>query len=593
MESKLNDSILKGIYQFNTESQCLFIQKWRELLFYKTINSYQYKLRNIHSILSEIKNLINDIKLGTTISISNLKDLILETKKLLEKDIVIRKHYRELLGSLSSGLKPSISEKNELLKLEYRVNYALEIISPTYLENIINDLHNAIVNNETEIIEPLIETLTTQLINSGWSSRSLHRLGKVIFLTKNDQDFDTKWEKFLNLIKADKGLYHCYFEVQIDEGELKKFESAGIRVVSGLDIIQSFEKIGSHHIKESGFYIEEEAEAFHEDMYTAVNNCKHKISLKQSVLSFYGTKVIFQNAVNIIFPNEEKLVPFRLIDGNSLFYEPSEEDILTTSQTIKNELINKDDRIRLQNFYRQYAVSISTSSNETTFSSLWSALESLLVTGHHQSNIEHIKKIVPSVMCSRFVPRLLKNFLYDCNRVGVQPSYKGTRINTATPGEQDLKALFNIFKDETEYQNLITNINDYVLLNRRCIELKNDLENSETLNKLMTGHYNTISMHIQRLYRVRNNLVHSANVEKDIDLLVEHLHFYTRSTISELVHRLTWHNFKSLGELFMIIEDNYYALIEILKENIKNSPKKNIKDYDPDIIFSGPIFNYA
>ncbi|MDE3841057.1 hypothetical protein C0966_17485 (plasmid) [Bacillus methanolicus] len=593
MEAKLNDSILKKNYQFESEAQCLFIQKWRELLFYKTINSYQYKLRNIHSILLEIKDVINNIKLEI-ISISNLKDLILETKKLLERDVVIKKHYKDLLGSLSSGLKPNISEKNELLKLEYRVNYALEIISYSYLDNIIRDLYQSIMDNNINVIEPLTEILATQLINTGWSSRSLHRLGKIIFLTNDGNNFESKWDNFSKLIKSDKGLYHCYFEVRIDNDELiKKIESAGIRIITGLEILQSFNKIGPNHIKETGFYIEEKAEAFHEDMYTAVNDCKHNLSLKQSVLSFYGINVSFQNAVLIIFPNEDKLVPFSLVNGNTLYYEPSEEDILTTSRTIKNELINKDDRKRLQNFYRQYAVSVNASSNEITFSSLWSALESILVTGHHESNIEHIKKIVPSVMCSMFVQRLLKNFLYDCNRVGVLPTFNNKPLNTERPEEKDIRNLFNILKDENEYQQLINKIDNYVLLRQRCIELKNDLENSESLYKLMTGHYNTISMHIQRLYRVRNNLVHAAHVEKDIDLLVEHLHFYIRSTISELVQRLTQHNFKSLGDLFMAIEDNYYALIEILKENIKSSPRKNIKDYDPEIIFSGPIFNYS
>lgn len=579
-------------YNYSSESQCLFLQKWRELLFYKTINSYQFKMRNIYSILKEINEVISDIKTDT-ISMANIHDLILETKKLLVKDPVVRRYYTDLLGSLSKELKPKVSEKNELLKLEYRVNYALEIIKSSYLENLIDYLEEVITNDELDQIESLTEVLTSQLINTGWSYRSLHRLGTIIFLSKDLPDFQSKWDKFKALIKSEKGLYHCYFEIKVKEKEISNIESADIKLISGQEIIDTFPNTGTNHIKVDGIYIAEQAEAFEEDMYSAIDECKHALSVKQSILSFYGVEAELTNTVLIIFPNEEKLVPFTLLKENLFYQEPNDEDIMKTSYTLKNELIDKEDRQRLLNFFRQYDVSVSALTVETAYTSLWSALESLLVTGHHPSNIEHIKKLVPSVMCSTYIQRNLKNFLYDCNRVGIQPTFEENALNIKDPGIQDIRNLFQILKDESELQNLLSNMNDYSLLKQRCTELSNDLANSESLNKLISSHYNTISMHIQRLYRVRNNLVHAANVEKDIILLIQHLHSYTRVTIIDLVKKLVELNFRSLGQLFMAIEDNHYTLIEVLRENIKDSPKNQIKDYDPELIFSGPIFNYT
>ncbi|WP_206781142.1 hypothetical protein, partial [Bacillus thuringiensis] len=69
-----------------------------------------------------------------------------------------------------------------------------------------------------------------------------------------------------------------------------------------------------------------------------------------------------------------------------------------------------------------------------------------------------------------------------------------------------------------------------------------------------------------------------------------HLHFYLRYTINLIVHKFKEYSFKSLGELFMTIEDNHYSLLAILDDNIKNSSKGNFLGYDENLIFKGPIF---
>ncbi|PEW57166.1 hypothetical protein CN448_31885 [Bacillus cereus] len=169
MEAKLNNSHLKEINNICTESQCVFIQKWRELLFHKTINTYQFRLRNSHSILKETKEVLEYIKSGI-LSAANLHDLILECRKHLEKDICFRKHFPELLSSLLNGLKvirKNDTLKSDVLKLEYRLNYALKIISANYSDKIIIELENAISNSTFDDVEVLTELLTTELIQAG------------------------------------------------------------------------------------------------------------------------------------------------------------------------------------------------------------------------------------------------------------------------------------------------------------------------------------------------------------------------------------------------------------------------------------------
>ncbi|MEK3992814.1 hypothetical protein [Robertmurraya sp. FSL R5-0851] len=144
--------------------------------------------------------------------------------------------------------------------------------------------------------------------------------------------------------------------------------------------------------------------------------------------------------------------------------------------------------------------------------------------------------------------------------------------------------------DPAASSNLVSGISDYTLLSQRCQEIISALENSKTLFDFISNHYKTTSWHIQRIYRIRNNLVHAAFVERDINLIIDHLNFYIRSTISVLIDRLHGFQFNNLGEIFMAIEDNYFSLIAVLEENIKNSSRGNILFYDKDMVFKGPIF---
>ncbi|MFC0273723.1 hypothetical protein ACFFIX_20260 [Metabacillus herbersteinensis] len=592
MIAKLNNSILKNVYNLSTDSQCLFVQKWSEMFFYKTINTYQFRLRNAHTILIETKQVLQLIREEQNISASNLKDLTLESKKLLEKDLCFRKHYKDLLPTLLKGLKINSTDKNDLLQLEYRLNNALRFISNTYLQNLIKDLEIAIISNDFYQVEHYSEILASELIHLGWSPRSLSRLIKLYFLSNTYKylTFEEKWEKFISSTTSNTGIFHCYFKLSRNQSDyLSKLKASDLRVVNGEEILRTFVSINSH-IQEDAFYIVENTEAYYEDIHSAVEKCRYQLAIRQSVLSYFNIELEnFDNAL-VVFPNEDKIVDYTLEQGTDLEVETDNDDIQSIINLLNQDKILPRDNRRLINFFRQYDLSIKAISLETIYSNLWSSVESLLVTGHHGSNIEHIKKIIPSIMCSRYVQNLFKNFLYDCYRAGVKPIIKGKQIKT-----EDFNSLNDVFEmltDESESINFLSSLNDYTLLKQRAAELSNELMNSETLKDLMTNHYNTVTWQIQRLYRVRNNLVHSAKAERDINLLIEHLHFYIRSTINELIFRLNNNDFNSLGDLYLAIEDNYYTLIEVLKNNISNSKKGSIQKFDSELIFTGAIFGY-
>lgn len=86
---------------------------------------------------------------------------------------------------------------------------------------------------------------------------------------------------------------------------------------------------------------------------------------------------------------------------------------------------------------------------------------------------------------------------------------------------------------------------------------------------------------MQRLYRIRNTIIHSSNTDSNILPLAGHLNYYIRVIVAQIVYRLSSGNFKSLDELFSCFEDNYLATIEILNDKAV---------YPNEIALKGPLF---
>jgi hypothetical protein len=253
------------------------------------------------------------------------------------------------------------------------------------------------------------------------------------------------------------------------------------------------------------------------------------------------------------------------------------------NQLLAGVQLDDTSKTRIGNLYRHYNVAASSVSIETWFLNRWIALEALVVTGHHKSIIEHVKNLIPSILCSRYVYRLLKNFLCDCERCGASPTYRGTAINVNDPTMADVDKILKVFRDQTEFQNLLIACGVNSLLKLRCNSLEKVFKDNMALHSLISAHYTILGWHLQRIYRVRNNMVHAGRVESDLIHLTSHLDYYIASTISEIIYRLSNHDFNTLGELFSCLEENCQTTLEILGD--RTSPL-----YDNDLVLKGPFF---
>ena len=81
-----------------------------------------------------------------------------------------------------------------------------------------------------------------------------------------------------------------------------------------------------------------------------------------------------------------------------------------------------------------------------------------------------------------------------------------------------------------------------------------------------------IRWHIQRLYRIRNEITHSAfNENKSLVIYIEHLYSYLSQLMSEIVHYIVHKEVQSVDEAYATITENYNTYMELIKEGRMNT----------------------
>ena len=171
-------------------------------------------------------------------------------------------------------------------------------------------------------------------------------------------------------------------------------------------------------------------------------------------------------------------------------------------------------------------------------------------------------------MCIRYIYRVVRNFSEDCIRCGI-PNDSALSINMQLLNKKALvQQLISIFRDPQNYAILYARCEKSMLLQYRCAEIHRLLNDREAIRTKFEHYTRKIRRHIQRLYRIRNEITHSAfREDKSLVIYIEHMYSYLAQLVSEVVYYIEHKNVESVEEAFAILLENYNTYMELLKEN--------------------------
>jgi hypothetical protein len=125
----------------------------------------------------------------------------------------------------------------------------------------------------------------------------------------------------------------------------------------------------------------------------------------------------------------------------------------------------------------------------------------------------------------------------------------------------------NYLSEHQTLTELSQNINSYPLLVYRIFSLQERFGDAQAIKKELERHQKNLERNIIRIYRLRNEIVHSAAKEKNIQEITAHLRYYVTFVINGFIDfALTCS--PEINRDGKISLDDYYTLTSMQLDNL-------------------------
>ena len=580
MLSKSNDSDL--IKRNISEKYIPFCQIWQELVSNRTLDSYQYRLFTSISILKELLSVLDKTIDGLFSGDANLDNCKEEATSIIKCDTMFDKYYKNIKGRLLFALNKSSKTTHEKKRLKSQITYLLKLIEPNYYKNAFRELEEAINNNDMHNISTFSNIIASQAVYKGWSTKALFEL--IRFFTSSKPS-DEQWGKFKNsVLLNNKSNFTVLIWVPFSRKGPEKQDSMmdildkmGLKAYSSTELVAQLSQIEDLNtlLKTEKKYFRIEIQAY--DAYTAAHNALFSISDKLNLISFYNfvdpwdpTSVGFVSIDNLsayhtAFSASELYQTYDYLDSSGKIFADTLRIIIDDSKT--------NIRDKLEGAFSYTNTSRSSLFQEEKYMNLWVALESLSRTQMYSDIISGIKDTVPAAETFRYIYRNVRNYADDVARCCVEITYKDKTINCKKEAKQELvNEIIQVLKDPESYDLLLdkAKVNSLLVYRTECIHklVTDEVYAVEKIN----NHYNKVRWQIQRLYRIRNEITHTALREQtSLMVYIEHLYDYLSKYIAEIVTCINEKGYSSLEEALAYIVDNYNCYVVLSKEKDKKT----------------------
>ncbi|OTN77754.1 hypothetical protein A5886_002855 [Enterococcus sp. 8G7_MSG3316] len=578
-------------FKISTDGEIIFVQKFTEVLYHDSFHSYKYMLHNSYTLIEEILHTLEDVY-AHIISVNHLRKLIEELKYFSDKDIILNQEFPQV-GYIIRSLKEKTLKEEEpysLRNLEFKLKGIFDELQHSYFKKLITQLKNEIDKQSVDVdaISDLTQYLVSHCITKfGIHSRSLTYIMKTIFVSTNPRDkqpsFDDKWLIFISFLESKK------YEEQMDAYVLVRpltdkisadiLSDIGVKYMSRTDL----EQINFVNEKEAlnrlgdATYISYRGLVKKENLYASINEVMEIIEQELSIAAF-NNEPVYLDKTSVIVLIKTTDEAYKIIAKDRLFNISSnrKRNIVSNGfSQIKMSIDTKSikDKERIYSSLKNYSMGQSSFSTETSFIMYWSSLENLLKVGSYRSVNDYLAHSVPTLMTLKYSRGLLENFFLDLIGIGIKEvvfSEDEFIFHLTYPMSSLKMTTFLKLVRTRKPSNLDLLLENYSLLAYRWEKVKKLFSDDDELALTLMNHQKKIEWHILRLYRVRNKIVHSASTDNNILSLTQHLDFYTREIISEILNSIDCIKEKQLPAALMALDLKSDYLKYVLSNTKKN-----------------------
>lgn len=563
LKDKNNDKLTnRGV----EEQFHLFYQLWSELLCSKTLDTYQYRVFYSINALKELMEVIENRLNGFYQTNDNVEVCRKECLELVKNDYILKTCYIHEYSLLLKYLGKKRETPAEQKTLKHQIRIMMEKVQSNYFDYLASSLYEAISLNNGSLVVSLTNILVSYCINIGWSTKALEN---KLHVFRTNYTPEEKWTAFINSINHGAQSEYCILINLFLKSSVLNMEQI-TEILADFDVLtKDYPTLCTEYSfatdkLKNRTYMAVNITSF--DVYSATMQSLNKISEALNMLSFYNLigewniKDIKFIALDLSRLSAKLILPSDLY--GTYDYLDSSSKIFEYTKHIFSNIYQKKLQNKLRGVFGYANISKNSLFQEEKYMNIWVALESLARTDLCPNIISNVLVNVPSALCIRYIYRLTRNFCEDLNRCDVTLTDFQIDINQEEKQELVFK-IIELFRSDS-YANLLSKCSVNSLLQYRCEDIHKLLTDLSYAWSRIKSHHDKIDWQLQRLYRIRNEIAHSALQEKTSLLIyIEHLFDYLSTFVSEIVTRVGGDSIINIEEILMIIQGNYNELESI------------------------------
>lgn len=566
-----------------------FYQLWLELLDARTLDIYQYRILYPINALEELLEVIEKTIDGVYTNDANLEFCREESLSIIKKDLVMESQFKLIQTQLLSALGTKPKELADKYRLRARVRCIYKQIKDTYIIKTFDELKDSILCGDIEKMSQLANCIASQAVTRGWSTKALLDLMRFF---RSKKEFDEQWNDFVRRLNDDiKSDHKVIISVPFlpnSEEEIVKMTIAlgklGIEPQTHDEVVSLMPNVTDLRtlLNAEKKYFVVDVKAY--DIYSAAHLALCKVSDKLNLASFYNLigawKISSITMVSINLASNYH----RSLTANSLYqtYDYLDSSNIIFDATKRIYMDNRYNEIcgKLQGAFGYANISRSSLVQEEKYMNLWVALESLSRTKMYSDIISCVKETVPAAEVQRYLYRVVRNFVEDCARCNVSIKKLGNEIDVHQESKQKMVCeVITVLKNPCDYEILQENCRVNTLLRYRVACVRDLVTDIDKMAEKIKNHYEKVRWQIQRLYRIRNEIVHSALQERSLLLVyIEHLYDYLSKYIAEIVTCVDENKYETIEETLCHIKGNYELFDSLSKDDRSKSLLSDILD---------------
>lgn len=540
-----------------------------ELLHKDTLDSYRVKVNNSNSLLYELFQLLADWKRGNIKRFETVQYSCAELLSSLNEDECFS-YGNFNKDFVKEELKELASTKEKTYNcdyIQYLIHQLINLNKETYLEYLFLRISIGLNENSTQEnfiwFDRLLNSFVAELIRIGYSKSFLYIITKNAF--SNESRFTESFAKYRHrLLEKKNELFHVFFKLVFDRRESIPNHHSLIDSVPQQLITEKARMTTSAFFEndEKIKYLHFEENVLDADTALAVAKLKLSSFLDKLHLTLGLSQVEVYKLTYITTEENSKgrckITDF-IVDGTYSQTISFDEINNKIENIFENKIISNDVKDRFNCAIRHFRLGNCARDLEQKFINYWIGLEYIFsVPEKDISTFGRIKDNLPIILSCGYMKR---NFIYIEHQI--QEIKKDLGLATVNLWDADMASM-----------DLLIAHSSTSLIKYRLSTIKSlIIGNSDKREIYIKKHKDHLLWHIERLYRLRNELIHDAAIKNNIVQVTSNLRYYLTYTLNQMT--LYFNNLKTDEIKKSHTIDDFFYEYRILYNNIKKHYEKN------------------